>query len=312
MQFRDYYQTLGVDKKASASEIKNAYRKLAKKYHPDLNPGDEAAAEQFKSINEAYEVLSDEEKRKQYDMFGANTNFTGGQNFDPSQYGFSGTYTTTGSANDFSDFFNAFFGGGSGAGGGFSMSDLFGGSTGRGQSAGFSRFGGQSARPRRPSFKTEVHISLEEAMEGTTRKLNLDDGTGSIKTIDLKVPAGLTPGKKIRVKGDRFGLDADILASIKIDTGDRVLEGLNVTGPLEVYPWEAALGSQKTAQTLQGKVKLTIPQGAQAGRKMRVPGQGFKDSKGKKGDYIFEVKIINPAHLTDQQRKLYEQLAQTV
>ena len=139
MEYKDYYKVLGVDKKASSQEIKKAYRKLAKKYHPDLNKGDEKSQEKFKEINEAYEVLGNEDKRKKYDMFGSNYNFQGGQNFDPNAYdfgnfgGFGGfgknsgsyTYTTGGSGGGFSDFFNAFFSGGQGSGGGFS--DIFGG-----------------------------------------------------------------------------------------------------------------------------------------------------------------------------------------
>src|SRR5699024_9468689 len=216
MEYKDYYKILGVDKKATKGEIKKAYRKLAKKYHPDMNPDDTTAANKFKKVTEAYEVLSDDDKRKQYDTFGSTGNFSAGQNFDPSQYGldlnfgaggYSYTSTGGGGFSDFwivggglSDFFNMFFGGGGGAS---QQTSGFGGFSG------FSGFGNKRAKQPKNKYESEMSISLEEAYNGTKRSLNLNIG-GATKNITVKVPKGITPGKKIRVKGDKYGLDGDI------------------------------------------------------------------------------------------------------
>ena len=175
MEYKDYYKILEVDKNASQEEIKKSFRRLAKKYHPDLNPNDEVAQEKFKEINEAYEVLGDEEKKKKYDMFGSSYNFTGGQNFDPSQYGFGNgytyTYTTSGDGAGFSDF-SICFGGDSGSG--FNINDLFGGAKG-------GRASRRGYRPERQSYDSELNITLEEGYKGTTKSISLNFG-GQRKT----------------------------------------------------------------------------------------------------------------------------------
>ncbi|MFA7533958.1 MAG: DnaJ domain-containing protein, partial [Tissierellaceae bacterium] len=190
MEYKDYYKVLEVDKSASQDEIKKSYRKLAKKYHPDLNPDDSKAQEKFKEINEAYEVLGDEEKKKKYDTFGSGYNFTNGQHFDPSQYGFGGhTYTYSTSDGDFSDFFNMFFGG---------MND----STGRGGRGGFdlgNLFGGKRAGKKpSPSYESELTITLEEGYSGVEKQVALNIG-GESKSLAVNVPKGILPGKKLRV-----------------------------------------------------------------------------------------------------------------
>ena len=190
MKYQDYYEILGVDKKAKDSEIKKAYRKLATKYHPDLHPDDKQASEKFAEINEAYEVLSDENKRKQYDMFGKSGNFSQGQNFDPSQYGFSdlfsnfgagnGSYSytsSTGGSSGFSDFFETLFGGGR--------------SSSRTSSTNFGGFGSSFKngfkKTKKSKIKTKVNISLDEAMSGVSRTLKIKDKeTNSIKEINIK------------------------------------------------------------------------------------------------------------------------------
>ena len=198
MEYKDYYKVLGVEKSASQDEIKKAYRTLAKKHHPDLHPDDEKSQEKFKEINEAYEVLGDKDKRKQYDMFGSSANFSNGQNFDPSQYGFGGGgYTQSG---DFSDFFNMFFGGGGGQSrastGGFDIGDLFGG-------------GGRSRRPQRQSYESDLNITIDQAYHGANKKITLNIG-GESKAIDINIPAGILPGKKLKVKGEKWGVNGDI------------------------------------------------------------------------------------------------------
>ncbi|WP_100065740.1 DnaJ C-terminal domain-containing protein [Miniphocaeibacter massiliensis] len=311
MEYKDYYKTLGVEKTASADEIKKSYRKLAKKYHPDLNSGDEKAAEKLKEINEAYEVLGDKDKRQKYDQFGSNYDFAGGQNFDPSQYGydFSGfggngssyTYTSSGDGGGFSDFFNMFFGGG-GFGGSSSSS--------RSQRDIFSGFGGRS-KPQRQKYDTEISISLKEAYEGAKKVLNLNVN-GESKTLDVKIPKGILPGKKIKTKGEKIGLDGDIYIKINVIDQKNRLDGLNIIKEVDVYPWTAALGDKTVVDTLEGKIKVNIPKGIQTGKKIRLSNKGFRDMKGNKGDLYLEIKIKNPEKLSKKQLELYEELKATM
>lgn len=301
MEYRDYYKILGVEKSASQDEIKKSYRKLAKKYHPDLHPDDEKAQEKFKEVNEAYEVLGDEKKRKQYDTFGSSANFSNGQNFDPSQYGFGGngyTYTTQGG--DFSDFFNMFFGGGGGqrssrASSGFDIGDLFGGGAGR------------SRRPQRQSYESELTISLDEAYHGITKKMTLNIG-GENKAIDIKVPSGILPGKKLKVKGEKWGVSGDILFKINVEGGRDTLDGLNINKKLDIFPDEAALGGKKVVETFEGKIKINIPKEISSGKKIRIPKKGFKDMKKNTGDLYIEINIVIPENLSDKEVELYKQL----
>ena len=303
MKYKDYYEILGVSKNADEKEIKSAYRKLAKKYHPDLHQGDEAAAEKFKEVSEAYEVLSDKDKRKKYDTFGSNYDFSSGYDFDPSQYGY--TYTTGGSGADFSDFFETIFGSSrSGKGGnfsgGFNINDIFGDFS--------SKSRGRSANKARNNFESELSISIKEAYEGITKNVSLTYNNNEYQ-VAVKTPKGITRGKKVKVKGEKFGLPGDILFKINIrDEKDLVLDGLDITKTENIYPWDAALGGSKTVETLDGKLKLKIPENFVGGNKMRIPSKGFKDLKGKVGDLYVIFNIINPKKLTEEQIKLYKEL----
>ncbi|HHV38993.1 MAG TPA: J domain-containing protein [Tepidimicrobium sp.] len=302
MEYKDYYKILGVGKDASDKEIRNRYRKLAKKYHPDLNPDDLRAQERFKEINEAYEVLGDKEKRKKYDAFGSGYNFTDGQHFDPSQYGFgnfgdgySYTYTTEG-AEGFSDFFNMFFGGE----GRFDMSDLF---------------GGRSGRPRRrasPAYESELNITLEEGYKGTNRTVSLRIGNEN-KSLSVKVPRGILPGKKIKIKGGKAGIDGDIYLKVNFILEDKLkLKGLDIYRDIDLFPWDAALGTKVMVDTLEGRIKLTIPPNMDPDRRIRIPGKGYRDMKGNRGDMYIRGNIVNPSSLTEEQKRLYERLRDTV
>lgn len=305
MKYKDYYEVLGVDKNASEKEIKSAYRKLAKKYHPDLNPDNESAQERFKEINEAYEVLSDKDKKQKYDTFGSAGGFSNGANFDPSQYGYS--YSTNGSGGDFSDFFNMFFGGSdsssggsfSSNGGGFGFSDIF------------SDLGGRKSKKRasnRQKYETDLALSLEEAFKGTNKKLSLNLNGQNVE-LDVKVPAGITPGKKIKMKADKYGVTADILFKIDIYTStNEKLDGINIIKEEEIYPWDAAFGMKKTVETLHGKIKIQVPKGYKGRSKMRIPKKGFKDMKGNTGDLYIMFNIVNPTNLNEKQTELYEEL----
>ncbi|MBC8587326.1 DnaJ C-terminal domain-containing protein [Paratissierella segnis] len=302
MEYKDYYKILGIDKNASESDIKKAYRKLAKKYHPDLNPNNTKAQEKFKEINEAYEVLGDADKKKKYDTFGSSYDFSNGQNFDPSQFGFGGRqYTyTTGSAEDFSDFFNMFFGG-TGASSGFNINDLFGGKKHTRSGKGF--------RSPRQSFESELDITLEEGYKGSTKDVYVNFG-GENKKMSIKIPKGIFPGKKLKVKGEKWGINGDIIFTIKLlEDGRNKLDGLNIISKIDLLPWEAALGTKITVNTLSGKIKIDIPKGILSGNKLRIPRKGYRDLNDNIGDLYLEINIVNPPRLSDKEIKLYEELS---
>lgn len=299
MEYKDYYKDLGVSKDASSDEIKKAYRKLAKKYHPDLHPDDESAQEKFKEVNEAYEVLSDPEKRKTYDQFGASGDFGAGFNFDPSQYGY--TYTSSSNTGDFSDFFDMFFGSGtsSTSGSSFSMGDIFGDLGSRART---------KRRPSRVTYDSELTLTIKEAYEGVDRMVNLNLN-GQTYEVLVKVPAGISPGKKVKVKGDKFGIAGDILFKIHVkDRSDLKLEGLDLIKTLDIYPWQAALGDRVTVQVPGGKIKLRVPEGAKGGSKTRIPNKGFKDLKGKTGDLYLVYNLVLPENLTEEEKDHYKAL----
>ena len=299
MEYKDYYEILGVDKSSSEAEIKSAYRKLAKKYHPDLNQGDKEAEQKFKDINEAYEVLSDPEKKKQYDMFGSSTNFSGGQNFDPGQYGF--TYDFSGANTGYSDFFNTIF------------KDFGFGSNSSRSTGGFSGFGdlfGGRTKQERQKYETSINISPRDAYKGMEKKLNLNIG-GQTKTINVKVPKGMPDGKKIKINGDKIGLtNSDIYVKVTIDQSKFEFEGNNTISQLEILPWEAALGSSKLVESLGGRIKIKIPKGIKSGQKIRIGRKGFKDMKGNVGDHYVKVMINNPEKLSEEQLDLYKKLSE--
>lgn len=299
MEYKDYYEILGVDKKASEAEIKSKYRKLAKKYHPDLNPDDQEAEKKFKEISEAYEVLGDEEKRKQYDQFGA-YGFQGGQNFNPNDFGY--TYTST-NMGDFSDFFDLFFGGGDSNSGrkttsraGFGFEDIF---------------GGAKRKKKRAQYNSNLSISLEEAYKGTEKHVSLSID-GQAINADVKVPKGITSGKKLRTKGEKWGVDGDILFDIRVNSKeDEYLEDLDIIKKAKVYPWDAFFGGETIISPVSGKIKVTIPENVESGYRVRVPKRGFEDLKGNKGDLLVEFEIVNPKELNQKQKKYYEKLKES-
>lgn len=303
MQFRDYYEVLGVDKKASADEIKKAYRKLAKKYHPDLHPNDESAHKKFTEINEAYEVLSDPAKRNKYDTFGKNANFSGGQNFDPSDFGFdfsnfgNGSYSYTSSdGSGFSDFFDTLFGG-------------FGGSSSK-SSDGFGGFSRGFNRSPKSKLNTEVSISIDEAMAGTKRKITVNSKTGPVD-IEVKIPKGLKDKNKIKIDGSRYGLNANIYVKVNIrEEANLRLDGIDLVKKIKVSPWEAYFGTKKKVETIKGKILVTIPEKISSDKKIRLKNLGYTDRKSKTGDLILEVSIENP-DLNEEQIALYKKLKES-
>ena len=272
MEYKDYYKILGVDKNATDAEIKKEYRKLAKKYHPDVNQNNEAASNKFKEINEAYEVLSDKEKRKQYDMFGSNYNFSGGDNFDPHFSGFSG--------------FD-----------GFTNSNAY----SRNSYSGFGR------QPQRQKYETSLNLSVKEAYSGIERVLYVNINN-SPKKITVKIPRGITTGKKVKVNGDKYKLDGDIYVKINVINDEYRLEGLDLIKTVSLYPWEAYFGVTKVIETLNGNVRVKIPAKIESMKKIRISNKGYTDLKGRTGDLYLEIVINNPKNLSGEKLELYKKL----
>lgn len=301
MEYKDYYKTLGVDKNASQDDIKRVYRKLAKKYHPDTNPNNKKAEEKFKAINEAYEVLGNAEKRKKYDQFGQGFGFEHGSEFDPSQFGFGGNtnyhYYSTGKNSDFSDFFNMVFGSED-----FNISDLFGHARGR------------RSGPHSYSFKkegidveSEIEITLLEGYHGVDKRVSFQI-EGESKNISIKIPAGILPGKKIKIAGQGKN-NGDLYLKVKFKENEKfLLNGLDILTTLDLSPWDAVIGSEAIVETLTGKVKVKIPSGIQSDAKIRIPKKGYKDMKGRQGDFYIRVRIMNPPVLTEEEKELYLKL----
>lgn len=305
MKFRDYYEILGVDKNAGQDEIKKAYRKLAKKYHPDAHPGDKTLEEKFKEANEAYEVLGDPEKRKKYDQFGQGGQFSNGYDFDPSQYGFGNNthyqYTTGGSG--FSDFFNMFFGGSS-----LNTEDIFNrGRTRTGRSA--------NSRMKGEDSEAVINITVQEGFNGTEKRISLRTASGD-RTISFRIPAGIRSGEKIKLAGQgnpgfNGGENGDLYLTVEIVPGNGLkLDGSNIQAGMDMMPWEAALGAEIPFDTLDGRILVKVPPGIQTGNRIRVAGKGYRDKSGTRGDLYIKARIVNPAVLTDKQKELYEKLKQ--
>jgi curved DNA-binding protein len=307
MDFIDYYAELGVPKSAPQEEVQKAYRRLARKYHPDVNK-DPSAENKFKQITEAYEVLKDPEKRKKYDQYGAAwKNAQNGQRPPPgyedlfnatrrrgkqSSQGFEFHNGPTG----FSDFFEAIFGRGSpfGAGVGFDQQNV-------------SAQGGD--------VEAVLHLSLEEALSGGERDLTLSDPTtGKSRTYKVAIPRGVRSGQKIRLKGQGQkgiggGAAGDLFLKVEINPHPVFrLDGSDLYTSLPVAPWTAALGGEATLKTLTGTVTVKVPAGSSSGTKIRLKGKGFASGKDEFGDLYAEVKIMVPKELSEKERVLFEKL----
>ncbi|MGK7907743.1 MAG: DnaJ C-terminal domain-containing protein [Synechococcus sp.] len=316
--FKDYYKILGVGRSASNEEIKGAFRKLARKYHPDVNPGDKGAENKFKDVSEAYEVLSDRKKRQQYDQFGQYFNqggFRGGGraagspfgDFDPAV----GQTVDFSQFDDFQDFIDQLLGRMGGSGGGYGPGVGFGGS-GFGTS-GFGNVGAPRGGRSQPSYNAEASIPLTipEAYAGGKRRLRVE---GS-RTLEINIPAGVTDGKKIRLRGQGHpnpsGGQGDLYLKVEIKPHAFFrLEGADIYCNLPISPSEAALGGPVEVPTLDGSVKLNLPAGVQSGQKMRLGSKGFPKGKGIRGDQFVVIQVNVPSTITPAERELYEKLQQ--
>lgn len=310
VQFRDYYETLGVSKTATEDEIRSAFRKLARKYHPDVAKDKKTAEEKFKQINEAYEVLSDPEKRKKYDQLGANWNQPGGFQPPPDwgtqqpgggyqwggdggggvQFEFGGT--------GFSDFFEAFFGGG------------------RGRSA-FGGFGGGATMPERGTdVEADIMVTLEEALHGSTRTVSLRrPGSNKLERYQVKIPKGVHEGQRIRLAGQgeagaSGGKSGDLFLRVRLARHpDFSVEGSDLIHEVKIAPWQAILGTELTVPILEGNVRLKIPPGTQSGQKFRLRERGLTNHSGKRGDLYVVAQINIPKKITEREREIWKELA---
>src|SRR5947207_4744458 len=310
VQFRDYYETLGVPKTASEDEVRSAFRKLARKYHPDMAKDKKAAEEKFKEINEAYEVLSDPDKRKKYDQLGADWNRQGGFQQPPEGEGQQpggGFYQWGGDGGGvefefggtgFSDFFEAFFGGG------------------RGRSA-FGGFGGRTATAERGAdVEADIMVTLEEALHGSMRTVSLRRaGSDKVEHYQVKIPRGVREGQRIRVRGQgeagaRGGKRGDLYLRVRLAKHpDFSVEGSDLIHEVKIAPWQAALGTELKVPTLEGNVRLKIPPGTQGGQRFRLREQGLPSISGKRGDLYVVVQINIPKKLSEREREIWSQLA---
>ena len=300
--FRDYYETLGLAKSASADEIKSAFRKLARKHHPDLAKDKKAAEEKFKEINEAYEVLSDPEKRKKYDEYGANWQHAG-NGFQGAPGGGSG-YGSGG------------FGGGSAGGtdfhfGGTGYSDFFEQFFGTRRGRGFGGGAGFEETPQRGrDVEADILVTLDEVLNGATRQISFRKGNApDVQTYTVRVPKGVREGQRIRLAGQGES-GGDLYLRVKMQQHpDYRFEGADILHDVEVPAWRAVLGGELTIPTPDGKAKLKIPAGTQSGRKFRIPGRGLPEKGGGRGDFYAVMEIEIPETLTAEQRDLWEKLA---
>jgi curved DNA-binding protein len=284
MQYRDYYEILGVTRGADAEEVKRAYRKLARKFHPDVSK-EKNAEEKFKEVQEAYEVLRDSDKRAAYDQLGRD--FRNGQQFRPppdwsQRFGNSGGQRFS-DLNGFSDFFSSLFGGaGAGAGAGVG--------------------GGNFAQ--NDSDAGHLDVTVEEAFAGTKRRVTLNEH-GRQRQVDVQIPAGVTEGQPLRIPG--IGGRTSLIFRIRLRPHHLYeVVGKDVQIELPLAPWEAALGAKVAVPTLGGTVELTVPPGAQSGQKLRLRGRGLPGNPA--GDQMVTIKLVTPSAQSAAEKEAYERM----
>ena len=311
--FRDYYEILGVSKDASSEEIKKVYRRLARQYHPDLNPGNKEAEEKFKTIGEAYEILSDSSRRSQYDQFSrywqqngfagnkqtpkpkgwdSRPNGRSSQDVDPSQF------------NDFESFVNQVIGVSNrkepkNTPGNTTPSDPF-----RTPRTKVAYTVNTPPRSTRRDIEARLTLPLEKAYQGGNERIRLEDG----RSLEVTMPPAMITGQTIRLRNQGIS-GGDLYLKITVDPHPLFkLEGANIFCQVPVTPSEATLGGQVEAPTLDGPVKMTIPPGVRSGQRFRLGNKGYPVENGQRGDQLVEIQIVTAKNITPQERELYEKL----
>ena len=305
VQFKDYYQTLGVPKTATQDEIRKAFRKLARQYHPDVAKDKKTAEGKFKEINEAYEVLSDAEKRKKYDELGPDWQRGGSYQPPPGWQGYGGNAKTNGGeefhfgGTGFSDFFEAMFGGmgrKSSAGGGFERA-----------------FG---AGKRGQDIEADILVTIEEALQGSRRKVSFrrsDDA--KVETFDVRIPHGVHEGQRIRLAGQggggvRGGAAGDLYLRVRFAKHPEFrADGVDLIHDLLLAPWQAVLGCEVSVPTLEGPARLKIPPGTQRGQRFRLKERGMPKPNKSRGDLYVVVDIEIPTSISNEEMELWAKMA---
>lgn len=303
-KFRDYYEILGIKKEASHDEVRKAFRKLARKYHPDVAEDKSTAEEKFKELNEAYEVLGDPEKRKKYDSLGPNWQGRQSAGPAPSDSGYDYQFNGTG----FSDFFEQMFGAG-----------------GRPQSSQFRGFSGHPGGGSRVVPGQDTHadilVGLDEVMRGTERsltlqKVNRETGRRESKTSTIRIPKGIAEGQLIRCAGlgdpgINGGKAGDLFLHVRLEKHpDFRVRGADLYYELALAPWEAVLGAEVSVRTLDGPVKIRVPRDSQPGTEMRIKAKGLPtDAAGVRGDLYAVISLALPEAVDDEEKALWEKLA---
>lgn len=304
MEFQDYYQILGVERNVSAEELSKSYKRLARKYHPDLNK-EKNAEKKFKELNEAYEVLKDPATRQRYDQLGSR--YAHGSNFQapPGWGNFGGGGVNFGGGGGFSDFFETFFSGigrkTRKAGHSVNFDDVFNQSPG-------------AAPARGRDVQSKVTVELEDIHHGRKRTISLNAPSGP-RRYDVTIPQWVRNGEKIRLRGQgEAGPQGggDLLLTIVIAPHPLFrLENDDLVYVLEISPWDAALGARLPIPTLDGEVNLTLPPGQSSGQRLRLKAKGLPQKGGKRGDLYAELKIVIPNDLSDEQKRLFEELRES-
>ena len=289
MIFKDYYKILGLESnKVTPEEIKSAYREQAKKYHPDINSESSFSEERFKDINEAYKVLSTPATKRKYDRMW-NSNVGKKKKFEESK-------REEGSV--FSNFFKMFFG---------EQINKTNKSINNKK---------EKVAVKGENIETEIDVSIEEAFYGQDKKISLRAQNGKMKTFTIKIPAGIRDGEKVRLigqgkKGENGGKNGDLLIRVNIKNDKKFsLQGIDLHTDLFITPWEAVLGTKVSVETIGETIFLHIPQGIESGEKVKIPGKGYKDGKGGRGELIADVKIMIPKKPTEEEKVFFEKLNQ--
>ena len=286
MKYKNYYKILGLaSSRASEEEIKLAYRKLAKQYHPDINQGNEVAAEHFKDINEAYQVLSNDDLKRKYDRVHFAYRLKDGFQFKKSI-----------NSNGLNDFINMFIG--------------------KRQEQSVVSNLKNNLKVDGENLESQIEISLKEAFYGTEKKLTFKQDDGKMKTISVKIPKGIQNNSKVRLinqgkQGKNGGKTGDLLIKVKIGEDEKYkLVGNDFIVDLPITPWEAALGCKIEVKGIDSNTLVTVPAGIQSGERLRISGNGYFNEQGSRGDLLLETRIVVPRKLTTEENQLYSKLKQ--